>query len=106
MDRYWKTKTYIDDSVSKGRKRYGLWECPDFTKLPELELTDDTFFTYRIADTDLGRIDLLAYKFYGDVSLWWVICVVNKIANPLTDMWVGQELKILDKDYVAKLIRV
>lgn len=51
---------------------------------------------YRVAEEDLMRPDLISHKAYGDVSFWWVICVVNNIQNPLLDLSVGQQLQIPD----------
>ena len=29
---------------------------------------------------------LIAYNFYKDVRLWWLICAVNQIVNPVTSL--------------------
>lgn len=48
---------------------------------------------HRVTDADRYRIDLIAWKFYRDVRLWWVIAEVNSIGNPL-DLQVGTVLRI------------
>lgn len=39
------------------------------------------------------RIDLLAYRYLGDATLWWVICDFNDVFFPL-DLPVGATLRI------------
>lgn len=41
-----------------------------------------------------GRPDLLAYTFYGDVGLWWIICQYNGILDPQTELVAGKQLLI------------
>jgi len=84
--RYICSAIHIDDFVSPGRRRYGMCEFPD------IDLT--SYDRHTVVEADIGRIDLIAYKWYSDVRLWWVICVVNNIANVFEDLEVGQTLKI------------
>ena len=52
---------------------------------------------YRVGQGDLhGVPDNIAFKLYKDERLWWVICLVNGIANPCADIYVGQLLKVPD----------
>jgi len=39
-----------------------------------------TFYTLNKGDE--GRLDLIAYRFYKNVDLWWVIAQANGISNP------------------------
>ena len=52
---------------------------------------------YRVNGIDLMRPFLISYRYYGTVGFWWIIMLVNGITNPLTDMEVGQILKIPSK---------
>lgn len=38
--------------------------------------------------------DTLALKYYGNPTLYWVICDFNDIQDPYTDIEVGQKIKI------------
>lgn len=55
--------------------------------------------------TSFTYLDKVAHKFYGDESLWWVICVFNNIVDPLTELDEKDELLVpLNvKDFVDKL---
>ena len=55
------------------------------------EHESDIFHT--VTDADSRRIDLIAWKYYRDVSLWWVIAEFNNISNPL-EIPAGTTLRI------------
>jgi hypothetical protein len=61
---------------------------------------DDTSYTLRDGD----RIDLLAFNFYGDPVLWWVIAVANNLEFLPTDLKGGQILRIPSVNYVTKTL--
>ena len=56
---------------------------------------DDRFHV--VIDGD--RLDLLAYHYLGDATLWWVICDVNDIFFPL-ELTVGATLRIPSFEHV------
>lgn len=51
--------------------------------------------TYVVPLAEAGRLDLIAYRFYGYSSLWWLIAYANKISDPFDDALVYAG-KILD----------
>jgi len=57
--------------------------------------SDDRFHKVNSGD----RIDLLAYQYFGDCRLWWIICDYNGIRFPL-DMKEGMVLRIPSQDQV------
>lgn len=73
-----------------------FWEVLDLPAIPEN--IDD--FEYVVTDSD--RIDLLAYRFYGDSVLWWVIAVANDLELLPTDLVVGAKLRIPSPSYVKR----
>jgi nucleoid-associated protein YgaU len=84
--RYRFSSVRLDDFVAPGRRRYTLWKSPEI----DLEGAD----TFVVTDTEVNRVDLIAWKFYGDCSLWWVICYANNIKNAFEELKVGTVLKI------------
>lgn len=57
-----------------------------------------------VASSD--RIDLLAYRYYQDPGLWWVIAWANSLDILPTDMKENMQLRIPSNDYVVnELIR-
>ena len=46
------------------------------TYYPTIEISDSDQFIY---PKDGDRLDSLAYKYYGDTTLWWIISKANGI---------------------------
>ena len=46
------------------------------TYYPKIEISDSDVF---IMPKDGQRLDNLAYKYYGDTTLWWIIAKANGI---------------------------
>lgn len=47
----------------------------------------------------------IAWKEYNNVKLWWVICSVNNIINPVAQPEPGIVLKILDINIVDNILQ-
>ena len=60
---------------------------------PQIAVTDFDI-RYKVESGDLRRLDKLAYKFYGNPLLWWVIAWANNISDPIFGFEVNQELVI------------
>jgi hypothetical protein len=48
----------------------------------------------------------ISYEQYGTIDLWWFICLVNKINNPIKFVEPGAELKIIRKNYLATVLNI
>ncbi|MCE5322374.1 hypothetical protein LLG46_03545 [bacterium] len=60
---------------------------------------DDTFYT--VVESD--RIDLIAYHYLSNASLWWVICDYNDIFFPLK-LEPGSVLRLPSAEHVQMRI--
>ena len=58
---------------------------------PELAPTDNDYYVITTVD---DRLDLLAYDFYQDSSLWWVISSANALPGDSIYPPVGIQLRI------------
>ena len=58
----------------------------------KLRVHDSDLF-HVVTEADCKRIDLIAWRFYRDVRLWWVIAEFNNITNHL-EIPVGTTLRI------------
>jgi hypothetical protein len=67
MKRYESTPVKFDKS---GVRVYST------TYYPDIKLSDSDIFIY---PQEGQRLDTLAYKYYGDVSLWWIIAKANGV---------------------------
>jgi len=58
---------------------------------PKIKATDNDLY---IISESTDRLDLLAHKYYGDRSLWWVIAVANNINDASFYINEGLQLRI------------
>ena len=82
MSRYDNTK--INKSFANTIKKY--YNTTIYDSVPERN--DDLYFIAQEGD----RCDNLAYKFYGDVTLWWFIARVNHLTS--NNIPAGTSLRI------------
>jgi len=64
-----------------------------YNRLSAFEMKHEKSY-YMTDDDDIGRPDLISYENYKTVQYWWLICLVNNIENPLTDITAGMRLII------------
>lgn len=46
----------------------------------------------------------ISYNAYQTIELWWLICLVNKIYNPVKGPSAGTVLKIIRPEYIRSII--
>ena len=73
-----------------------FWDVLDLPTIPVQ--TDDLQYTVLSSD----RIDRIAYKFYGDPVLWWVVALANDLELLPTALYGGQLLRIPAPRYVLQ----
>lgn len=73
MSRYGRLKRLVDEDDMT------YIETPNKTVIKES--SKDTF--YIVEKGYENRLDLISYKFYGTVFLWWAIAVMNHLDNPM-----------------------
>jgi len=84
MQRYKLLSKIITDRTTQ-RKRVST------THYPKLPLKNSDIYTYS-KGTD--RLDLLAYKYYGDQTYWWVIADANNLGKGTLQVPPGIRLRI------------
>ena len=61
------------------------------TMYPRIPIRDSDVFIYpKFGD----RLDNLAYKYYGDVSLWWIIAKANNLDAAHIGLEVDNQIRI------------
>ena len=58
---------------------------------PKIKANDDDLY---VISEVTDRLDLLANKYYGDTSLWWIIAVANNINDAYFYVTEGLQLRI------------
>ena len=81
-------KRYSYTRVGKDKDNNRVYKS---TIYPKIDIEDDDTF---IITRDGERLDLLAYKYYNDTTLWWVIAVANDIDDAKFSLKSGIELRI------------
>lgn len=72
------------DQTTKYRKQFS-------TIYPKIEVSDDDIYiTTNIGD----RLDLLADRYYGDTTMWWIIAQANAIGKGSVNIKPGTNLRI------------
>ena len=46
----------------------------------------------------------IAYKYYDNMNLWWLVCEYNQIKNPTKMPEIGTKLKLLKPEYVGYIL--
>jgi nucleoid-associated protein YgaU len=70
----------------------------DIDKIPASKYTE-----YLVRNVDTWT--LISHKMYGTYKLWWLICKVNGITNPIeNEPEVGKTIKILNKSLVEVIL--
>jgi hypothetical protein len=61
------------------------------TLYPQIKPTNDDIY---VIATSNDRLDLLAYEYYGDKNLWWVIAVANNLNDASLYIETGKQLRL------------
>lgn len=61
------------------------------TIYPKIKATNEDIY---IISTQSDRLDLLASKYYGDSTQWWVIAVANNLNDASLSIEIGKQLRI------------
>jgi nucleoid-associated protein YgaU len=71
--------------------------------IPE-SLDQSTYSTFTVTN-DRMPWTLISQKAYNTPLLWWLICTVNNIQNPIDYPAAGTVLKILTPDFVSSILQ-
>ena len=61
------------------------------TKYPNLAPTNEDYY---IITKDQDRLDLIAFDFYGDATLWWVLAMANDLPGDSMFPPLGFQLRV------------
>lgn len=48
----------------------------------------------------------LSHRVYGTIKLWWLICTVNNISNPVKFLPSGTPIKVVRPQYVHTIVNL
>lgn len=89
-----KTTTFDNKEVLNIFSKYKLFE--KYKK-------DISYYSeYEIQEND--RWDTLAYKFYKDVNLWWIVAIFNNVIDPFQKLQYGETLNIIKPEQIPNIL--
>lgn len=65
---------------------------------------DDSIYDYYRIEYDIP-LTILSYNIYNDISLWWLIMLVNKLDNPVINLQQGSIIKVVKPQYVPEFTK-
>ena len=86
-----KNMTVHKDTPHEGKLGYDTTILPKILRKPNDQV---------IIATSIDRLDLLAKRFYKDVTLWWVIALANNLSGDSFFVEAGTQL-FIPKDIAA-----
>ena len=88
----------LGGDVSVSVSALGWWEKKEV-------LPDPSDLVYVLEEKYVGRPDLLAYAFYGETQLWWLILQFNNILDPELELVQGKVLLIPSLEKISSTYR-
>lgn len=79
---------YENNEIKRIRDGRRVYRSKIYPNIPPRD--DDEYVVTQTGD----RLDLLAFEFYGDQSLWWIIASANNIHNAPMGLDEGLTLRI------------
>ena len=67
------------------------------------DIEEEYYDTYTVPNSYLPYT-YISYQLYGTILLWWMICAVNNIQNPVFFPVAGTQLKFLKPQYARLVI--
>ena len=67
-----------------------FFDTPDFPELPQT----DADIIIDVTDKYMGRLDLVAWDYYRDAQLWWVIAYANNLTRLPDQMTLNMKLRV------------
>lgn len=89
FSRFQATRTITD---ADGTERFGIWKQPRNVNVGER--------IYVVKGDDVDRPDMISFKMYGRVDLWWLIMWYNGILDPFS-LEVGDRLRVPDYETIV-----
>lgn len=93
----------IESHLSKieGNEGYPIYNLMTRIKIPKN--INPIFYTIYVPKEN-ESFQTISYKYYGTISLWWLICAVNNLYNITEGATPEIPLKIIKTEYLSNLL--
>jgi len=68
------------------------------------DIANNAYFNYRISGSNISWT-YLSYIHYGTIKLWWVLCTLNNVDNPMILPEPGTFVKILKPNALRDVLQ-
>ena len=86
----------------KNMLTYSINKSIYFSNVDNMSPNNFTFYECKEKDS----WSTISYSFYDTIELWWLICKVNNITDPVAfSPLPGQNIKLLNKDLVPSILQ-
>ena len=68
------------------------------------ENIEEAYYDTFVVQTDYQSWTNISYQIYGTILLWWLVCSINKVQNPVFFPKAGTTLKYLKPAYARSVI--
>lgn len=92
---------YPNKKIDQSQLCYNINKTLIFKGIDRIPISSFKYYTVMANDT----WNLISYKQYGTIELWWLICKLNNIKNAFIMPQPGWVLRILDTEDVNKILR-
>ena len=77
----------------------------NITKTIRFSPTDlDPRYFYKFKVNRIIPYTALSYNLYNTMDLWWLLCVINNIDNPVVFLEPGSIIKVIKQQYVSTVV--
>ena len=100
MSRYSNTKMTRKSLLPKQKKNVLSYETTLYQRIHE------TNGDLHVISTEGDRLDNLAHKYYGDVSLWWIIAKANNLDEAHIGLEVDKQIRIpINISFITNILK-
>jgi len=89
-------------NMSRTDRGYYYYNIMKTVRFDSADLDTDFYFKFQV-DRNMSWT-AMSYRFYDTIDLWWLICVINDIDNPIQFASPGDKLKIIKKSQVSTIV--
>jgi len=96
---------YIDTDIltdTDGKVYFGIWEVP-FT-IADLGGNAEAV-EHTVGAGEVGCLDIIAWRYFQNERLWWVIAWYNNMVNPIEELIAGMVILIPNPTKVLKWLQ-
>jgi len=82
--------------------KYYFYNINRTIRFQPADLDPKYYFKFRV--NRIIPYTALSHNFYNTMDLWWLICIINNIDNPIEFLQPGKIIKVIKQPYVSTVV--